>query len=291
MTINPPIVVGVDGSDTSNAATIWAARTALRHDATLRLVAAQPASVVAGGMLVTTQAYFDDLDAESHRILDAAKTLAEKSVPGVTVESALHHSPPIPLLLDLSEEARMIVLGTRGRGAVRSALLGSVTTAVVTHARCPVVVVPTVDLPPEDAGIVVGVDGSANSVPAVEVAFTEASLRGAPLVAVHAWSDIDFDTLPVAVESLPWPALAETEEAALAETLAGRQELHPDVQVKRVVVRDNAVDQMLEQSQDAQLLVVGSHGRGGFRGMLLGSTSRALLHRTECPLMVVRERR
>ncbi len=143
MTINPPVVVGVDGSDTSNAATVWAARTAAAHGAPLRLVAAQPPPVIPGGMLVTSQSYFDDLNAESHRILDAAKGLAEDAAAGIEVETSLHNSSPIPLLLDLSEQARMIVLGTRGRGALRSALLGSVATGVVTHARCPVVVVPT----------------------------------------------------------------------------------------------------------------------------------------------------
>ncbi len=291
MTINPPVVVGVDGSDTSNAATVWAARTAAAHGAPLRLVAAQPPPVIPGGMLVTSQSYFDDLNAESHRILDAAKALAEDTAAGIEVGASLHNSSPIPLLLDLSEQALMIVLGTRGRGALRSALLGSVATGVVTHARCPVVVVPTATVPDEDGQVVVGVDGSANSVPAVEAAFTEASLRGAPLVAVHAWSDIDFDTLPVAVEALPWSAVAASEEAALAESLAGMQERFPEVEVTRVVVQDNAVDQLIARSRDAQLVVVGSHGRGGFRGMLLGSTSRALLHRGERPLMVVRERR
>jgi nucleotide-binding universal stress UspA family protein len=289
VTTNPPVVVGVDGSDTSNAAVVWAARTAAGHGAPLRLVTAQPPPVVPGGMLVTSQTFFDDLDAESRRVLTAAKALAEEFAPGVEVEMALHKSPPVPLLLDLSERSRMIVLGTRGRGAIRSALLGSVTSAVVTHAHCPVVVVPSPELPSVEAPVVVGVDGSANSVPAVAAAFVEASLRRAPLVAVHAWSDIDFDTLPVAVEALPWSAVAESEEATLAESLAGMQERFPDVEVTRVVVQDNAVDQLLARSTDAQLVVVGSHGRGGFRGMLLGSTSRALLHRTERPLMVVRQ--
>lgn len=291
MTINPPIVVGVDGSDTSDAATVWAARAAANHGAPLHLVAAQPAPVIPGGMVVTSQSYFDDLDAESRRVLGEAKTLAEKAASGLDIEATIHHAPPIPVLLDLSEQARMIVLGTRGRSAARSALLGSVTASVVTHARCPVVVIPSVDLPADDSRIVVGVDGSSNSTPAVEAAFTEASLRGAPLVAVHAWSDIDFDSLPVLVEEIPWSALADSEAASLAESLAGWQERFPDVEVQRIVVRDNAVEQLLEQSHSAQLVVVGSHGRGGFRGMLLGSTSRALLHRTERPLMVVRERR
>lgn len=288
MVTNPPIVAGVDGSDTSNAATVWAARTAAAHGAPLHLVSAQPASVLAGGFLVTSQQFFDDLDAESNRVLADAKALATETVPGLDVTVALYHDSPIPLLLDLSEQARMIVLGSRGLGAVRGAVLGSVSTAVVTHAKCPVTVIPGPDAG-TDGPVVVGVDGTANSAPAVEAAFVEASLRGAPLVAVHAWSDVDFDTLPAAVEELPWPGLVESEEAALAESLAGGRERFPDVDVQRVVVRDRAVDQLLEQSRKARLVVVGSHGRGGFRGMLLGSTSRALLHKIECPLMIVRQ--
>lgn len=290
MIINPPIVVGVDGSETSNAATVWAARTAAQHKAPLRLVSALPTPMVYGGMLVTSQEYFDDLAAETQRILAAATELAKQSAPGLEVETAVLHGSPIPSLLDLSESARMIVLGSRGLGAVRGALLGSVTAALATHARCPLVVVPAAEAP-GSGPVVVGVDGSPNSVPAIEAAFTEASLRGAPLVAVHAWSDVDFDTLPAELEDLPWAGLAENEEATLAESLAGWQERFPDVEVQRVVVRDRAVEQLLEQSKSAQLTVVGSHGRGGFRGMLLGSTSRSVLHRAERPLMIVRERR
>ncbi|MGW0041677.1 universal stress protein [Rhodococcus sp. NPDC003348] len=291
MIINPPIVVGVDGSETSNAAALWGAHAAARHKAPLRVVSALPTPVVYGGVLVTSQEYFDDLAAETQRILAAATELAKKAAPGVEVETAVLRGSPIPSLLDLSESARMIVLGCRGLGAVRGALLGSVTSALATHARCPLVVVPGAETVPDAGPVVVGVDGSANSVPAIEAAFTEASLRGTSLVAVHAWSDVDFDTLPAAVEDLPWEGLAENEEAALAESLAGWQERFPDVAVQRVVVRDRAVEQLLDQSKSAQLTVVGSHGRGGFRGMLLGSTSRTLLHRAERPLMIVRERR
>ncbi|MFD4469627.1 universal stress protein [Rhodococcus sp. NPDC058505] len=285
-----PIVVGVDGSDTADAALQWAARTAAAHTAPLHLVAALPTPVVYGGALVASQQFYDDLDAEANRTLTAAAARAREIAPGVEVGTALHHGPPIPALLDRSESARMLVVGSRGLGAVRGALVGSVSTALATHSRCPVVVIPTAD-PTPTGPVVVGVDGSPNSAPAIGAAFLEASLRTVPLVAVHAWSDVDFDTLPSAVEDLPWEGLIENEEATLAECLAGWRERFPDVEVQRIVVRDRAVDQLLTQSRSAQLVVVGSHGRGGFRGMLLGSTSRALLHRVERPVMIVRERR
>ena len=122
-------------------------------------------------------------------------------------------------------------------------------------------------------------------------AFEEASLRRTGLVAVHAWTDLDLATV-YQVDSphrlLDHADLARGQELLLAESLAGWQERYPDVAVTRVVVADRPVSHLLERAADAQLVVVGSHGRGGFASMLLGSTSRALLHATPCPLMVVR---
>ncbi len=291
MTTTPPIVVGVDGSDVSRDAIVWAARASMRHGVPLHLVTAQAVTAAYGGMMMASQEFFDDLEQATKQVLVEARSVAADAAPGISATSTIVHGSPIPAMLDQSENARMIVLGTRGLGAVRGALLGSVTAALATHSRCPVVVVPSGDTPPDDGPVVVGVDGTTNSEPAIEAAFTEASLRGVPLVAVHAWSDVDFDTLPAAVENLPWEALGTSEEASLAESLAGWRERFPDVDVHKVVVRDRAVDQLLERSRPAQLVVVGSHGRGGFRGMLLGSTSRSLLHRIDRPLMIVRDRR
>lgn len=291
MTTTLPIVVGVDGSDISKAAIAWAARAAARYDCPLHLVTAQAATAAYGGLMMASQEFYDDLEQATKEVLVEARAVAADAAPGITAATMIVHGSPIPAMLDQSESARMLVLGTRGLGALRGALLGSVTSALVAHAQCPVVVVPPGDAPAADGPIVVGVDGTANSEPAIEAAFVEASLRAVPLVAVHAWSDVDFDTLPAAVENLPWESLETSEEATLAESLAGWQDRFPDVEVRRVVARDRPVDQLIEQSGAAQLVVVGSHGRGGFRGMLLGSTSRDLLHRSELPLMIVRDRR
>ena len=132
--------------------------------------------------------------------------------------------------------------------------------------------------------MLVGVDGSSNSEPALGVAFDEASHRRAELHALYAWSDVS-ESLAFAVD---WQAVSTAEEMALAESLAGWQERYPDVHVQRIVVKDRPVRNLLERSQQAQLVVVGSHGRGGFAGMTLGSTSQALLHLVECPIIVVR---
>jgi len=209
----------------------------------------------------------------------------------VSVRTELSNSLAVSSLIDRSKGARMVVLGSRGLGEFTGGLLGSVTSALAHHAHAPVVVVREWPRPADPAAqgpVVVGVDGSANSEPAVAAAFAEASLRGADLIAVHAWSDVTLSTLTAHNQGLPWASIEAAEGAVMAEALAGWQEQYPDVQVSKVVVEDRPVRNLLSYTETAQLLVVGSRGRGGFASMLLGSTSTALLHVAECPLLIVR---
>jgi len=134
--------------------------------------------------------------------------------------------------------------------------------------------------------VVVGIDGSEANQPAVATAFEEASQRGNPLVAVHVWSDVSLTQLPAVPDQ--WEDIASAEEAVLAECLAGWQEKYPDVEVRRVVAQDRPVRVIAQLSEQASLIVVGNRGRGGFKGMLLGSTSYALVHTADCPVLVVR---
>jgi nucleotide-binding universal stress UspA family protein len=138
--------------------------------------------------------------------------------------------------------------------------------------------------------VVVGVDGSPTSEPALAMAFEEAAMRGADLVAVHAWIEFTSDTAYATARQflVNWDAVETRERETLAERLAGWQEKYPDVTVRRVVTGGQPTKRLLDQAVDAQLLVVGSRGRGGFAGMLLGSTSQALIHHAPCPLLVVR---
>jgi nucleotide-binding universal stress UspA family protein len=137
---------------------------------------------------------------------------------------------------------------------------------------------------PAVAPVVVGVDGSPASESATALAFDEASRRGVELVAVHAWSDFAVSELP----GIEWSDVQKQAEETLAERLAGYQERYPDVTVRRVVVLDRPARQLLEQSEAAQLTVVGSHGRGGFAGMLLGSVSSAVAESARMPVIVTR---
>jgi nucleotide-binding universal stress UspA family protein len=285
-----PVIVGVDGSPASRVAVDWAARDAARRGAPLKLVhVLTPPAVMAFPEVPMPPGYLQWQEDEGAKLLTAALKTVEEATEGSPVEvtSEMVTGPSVPVLADLSTGAQMIVVGSRGRGALARGLLGSISTGLVHHAKCPVAVIHDEDplIPhPSQAPVVVGVDGSPASDRAVEIAFEQASFRGVDLVAVHAWSDTGIFEFP----GLDWPTLQSMGEEILSERLAGWQEHYPDVLVRRVVVADKPAHQLLEQAESAQLLVVGSHGRGGFAGMLLGSVSTAVIHAARMPVIVAR---
>ncbi|WP_158884804.1 universal stress protein [Amycolatopsis anabasis] len=281
------IVVGVDGSESATHAVRWAAAVAASRKFGLRIVhgSGLTAGYYSAG-LPAPQEVFDALEQEAENVLAAAAETARGVAEDLAVTTSPRNEPPIPLLLELSRTARMLVLGASGRGGFAGMRLGSTAIAVAGHAHCPTVVVRGRD---EDGPVVVGVDGSPVGERAIGVAFDEASWRNTPLVAVHAWSDVDYDsTFASSRLFADWDALAADEERLLAQRLAGWQEKYPEVRVERVVVRDRPRHQLLERSEHARLVVVGSRGRGGFAGMLLGSTSQALIQHANCPVLIVR---
>jgi nucleotide-binding universal stress UspA family protein len=290
-TINPPIIVGIDESEAADAALRWAARESAQHKVPLTIVHARSVPVTYGPGLVLAQDQVNAYREAGRLALVAATEIVDElrdEIGDVDFRTELIAGPTIPTLLDLSRGARMVVVGSRGLGAFRRGLLGSVSTAVARHAHSPVAVIhsePGENESRRSGPVVVGVDGSISSVDAIGVAFDEASHRNTDLVAVHAWSDSSDFYVP----ELDWPALALNEEIVLAESLAGWKERYPDVPVRRVVVKDRPVRNLMARAEDAQLVVVGSHGRGGFAGMLLGSTSQALIHSVDCPIIVVRK--
>ncbi|MBU3062387.1 universal stress protein [Nocardia sp. NEAU-G5] len=286
---NPPILAAVDGSAASYKAATWAATDAALHGCGLHLVTSVsvPAGYGPGAMLTGTDT--DWLQVEGERIVTEATRIVRAAMPGAEppVTTEVSWSPDIPDLIERSRRVRTLALGSSGAGALRRGLVGSVTSAMVRHAHCPVAVIhyeQAADPMEVIQPVVVGVDGSPNSVPALVAAFEEASLRKVGLTAVHAWADTAVSYL-----SMDWEnAMRENEDMVLAESMAGWSERYPEVPVRRVVVRDRPVRALLEEAHGAQLVVVGSHGRGGFTGMLLGATSNALVHTVECPILVVR---
>lgn len=274
-------VVAIDGSESSNDAVRWAARSG--HALKLATTNTMPQFLYAEGM-VPPQELFDELQQEAQARVDAASALARETRSDVELVEVVAEGSPIDMLLELSnsEETSMICMGSRGLGGLQGMVLGSVSAAVASHAHCPVVVIRQGQIG-EDGPIVVGVDGSAVSDKAVEFAFEQAKTRGVPLIAVHTWMDVAVAGLAVA-----WDDEEAVQRGLLKERLEDIMGRFPDVDVQLQVTRDRPVRALAEAAAQASLLVVGSHGRGGFKGMLLGSTSRALLQHAPCPMVVVR---
>lgn len=285
------ILVAVDGSPYSDAAVRWAVGEAVMRNAHLSIV--NVVSPLVGGWWGDTSGapLPDDFgqwqEEQAHQVVENAARIARESAAGATLRigTEIPFGPLVPTLIDLSKQSQMIVVGCRGMGAISRALLGSVSTALIHHAHCPVAVLHG-QVPPEraEAPIVLGVDGSPASERATALAFEEASWRNVELVALHAWSDAVWPE----IAPIPWSVISDDAEEVLAERLAGWQERYPDVVVRRLVVRDHPAQNLVAESESAQLVVVGSHGRGGFAGMLLGSVSSAVVHAIRTPVIVVR---
>ncbi|MEU4312135.1 universal stress protein [Nocardia sp. NPDC024068] len=282
----PAVVVGIDGSSVSLGALRWAARAAARYGVPLNLVYAVGAPIDFGPGLGVVAFDNQAMRADGEAVCAAAEKLAREIAGELEISTVVVDPEPAPTLIERSRDARMVVVGTHGYGALGRGLLGSVSTALARHAHCPVAVIPESYAEHEDerAGlpVVVGVDGSARGAEAVEIAFEEACLHGVALVAVTTWS-----------EFFRYVSRAEMQEqarAVQAESLAGYAERYPDVPVSHVVVEERPARRLLREADGAQLVVVGSHGRGGFAGMTLGSTGQAMLHDLSVPLIVARQR-
>lgn len=290
------IVIGVDGSSASRMAVQWAAREAAMRNVTLSLIHVIFAQSWGPALFGKRPAVAPELNQQQQEvgqkwIADAIEvvedSLEREARPRINSEVLL--ARPVPTLVDLSEQAQMIVVGCRVQGLLDRVLLGSVSTGLVHHAHCPVAVIPDEALLPSELSqlpVVVGIDGSPASELATAIAFEEASWRGVELVAIHAWSDAEvFD-----IGTSEWSAEQTGAVQALAERLAGWQERYPDVDVHRRIVSGDPARHLIEQAEWSQLVVVGSRGRGGFPGMLLGSVSTAVVQAGRAPVIVARSR-
>lgn len=283
-----PVLVGIDGSPSALAAARWAAREAAFRRAPLRLVTAfgwMPVQDADDPLQIVPPAR-DELRKTAEARLAAAAAQVAEVAPDVVVSREVTTGMPVALLVELSGEAQLAVVGQRGLGGFTGLVLGSVSTALAAHAACPVVVVRGTDAARQDGPVVVGVDGSRQSEAALAFAVEAALARRAPLRAVHAWLD---SVVPYVVTGpTDWDEVAKREQDVLAGLLVGWREKYPDLRVEPVLVNDRAAQALVLSISDAQLVVVGSRGRGGLAGMVLGSVSQAVLHHAECPVAVVR---
>jgi nucleotide-binding universal stress UspA family protein len=286
MTASPPVVVGVDGSDSSRQALLWAVEEATRRRLRVELLCAWDGDHGAESVAREDRRMED----ECRSVVDTAAAHARTASPRLDVSTSTLHAQPASALIAASRHADTVVVGSRGIGGLAEALLGSTSMQLAAYASCPVVVVrrPLASDGSPPRRVVVGVDGSALSTEAIGYAFEQASQRGLDLTVLHTWNDT-VDTSGVGLRGLvePWELVAE-QELISSGPVARWTEAFPDVDVQPHVRRGRAADVLVNASASAELVVVGSRGRGGFRGLLLGSVSRSVLHRAQCPVAVVR---
>lgn len=269
------IVVGMDGSDGARHALAWAAREAELHGATLTALLAWTLLGQPGDGF---RPDFDDADA----LAALQQWVADAALP-VEVACDVVCDLPTSALLEAGASADLVVVGSRGRGGFKGLLLGSVSSNVAERSPTPVAVVRETGHP---AGpVVVGVDGSANAVRALGWAADEARARGVPIEVVHVWTRGAAPVLglPVVVPLQDAELAAEHEltEALSSADLTG-------LEVHRHAIEGTPAGVLVDRSTTAGVVVVGSRGRGGVTAILLGSTSRQLLHHAAAPVVVIR---
>ncbi|WP_349878247.1 universal stress protein [Micromonospora sp. HUAS YX12] len=282
------ILVGYDGSADAAVALNWALDEAGRSGRPVRLAYVFEWLTVTGwiGPGVAPGVWPDEAARQQVEELvrkAAADAAAER--PGLTVHGEVFDGPPALVLQERSAEAGMLVLGSRGHGGFGGLLAGSTAVSVTAHAHCPVVVVR--DGQAATSGpVVVGSDGSESALRALGFAVERAAQRDVPLRVLRAWEPPGERWVPPDFDP---EQVAASERAAAEAELAPWRESFPDVPVEIEAVPGSASALLVEASRSAQLVVVGSRGRGGLRGMLLGSVSQQLIQHSHCPVAVVRE--
>ena len=282
------IVVGVDGSPHSMRALHWAIGQAVAEHRPLTLVhtvnSVTPAFLDAA--IVDSRDSRSVLDAAGHEVLSEARAKVEETAPDLEVHEVFDLVDPREALLQLSEHAAVLVVGSRGRGQLRSLLLGSVSVFLVRHAHCPVVVVRPTNAGKVRNGILVGLDASTGSQPVLELAYRQASLHGLPLTILDCVWDIHAGTMGAYLVS-DTPADLNDERIALSEAVAGMTEKYPDVHVTTTMARGIPQEALVRLGERMNLIVVGAHQDGRLAQAFYGSVSVAVVENAGTPVAVV----
>ncbi|MDO4666180.1 MAG: universal stress protein [Actinomycetaceae bacterium] len=287
---NKVVLVGVDGSNESLKAATWGARFAERAGWDLKVLCAYALPSFTASSLDGGYAALDDEAIKNSALAVVNEAVQQISAPGMHVETVLEAGDPAGILVEYSKKVDLIVVGTRGGGGFADRLLGTVSSALPAHAHCPVVVVPRTKkdvtfVPPKR--IVVGVDGSNTSTRSLSVAISVAEMWDAELTV--------FSAVPLATTTgaMSWFPSSVDRDAVMNDVRERLNELVAEavkdhqVRVRKHALDGNPASLLTEFSSAVELVVVGSRGRGGFTGLLLGSTSQAVLGHAYCPVLVV----
>lgn len=288
-----PIVVGVAGDGTGEAALDWATEAARRTGSPLLIVHASElesqASRMVGAEMLNVEAVMRAEEEAVAAVRERASRLEAEQ--DLEVRSSTDGTSPVEALLEHQDEAAMIVVGTGRKGAVEEFLLGSTSLGVAAHAHCPVVVInPDVDVARlRHDRLGVAVDGSADSGHAAELAMQLADTLGAKVTAMSTWYIETQDGFVITEPGTPeWDRVERERLAVLERAMQPGREAHPDVEVELVVRRGPVVPTLNEEARGWGAIVVGSRGLGGLRGRLLGSVSQRLMRTAPCPVIITR---
>ncbi|MFE3324980.1 universal stress protein [Streptomyces sp. NPDC059176] len=285
-----PLVVGVDGSESSLQALDWAVDEAARHGLPLHMVHASLWERYEGSRpSISTDRPAEEVMAEN--IIASSAERARLHNPEVKVSGEVLPDDAVSVLLRVGHEAFALVTGSRGRGELAGMLLGSVGLTVAARAVCPVVVVRGSERNRRGAfgRVVVGVGDSTEGSGAVRFAFREAEVRGSALHAVRAWRSPAHEHAdqPLVVDDAK---RVHEERASTVLTDALRDVDHPQVDAHRHPVEGPAHKVLVDASADADLVVVGAMRRHGHFGLQLGRVAHTLLHHSHCPVAVIPQR-
>ncbi len=288
------IVVGTDGSQRANKAVEWAAQRALARTLPLLVLYVVPELPLPGRTAAAAQIthgahYVDDYRAAAESRLAGVVDKLRGEHDGLDVTGQIVIGNAAYILSRASRDADLVVIGARGEGAPLSVkMLGGTSDAVTAHAHGPVAVIG--DEAHENPGgpVVVGVDDSPAAKAALKLAFEAADVRGVPVVAVHSWDFGPQDAYDADIWSYSVAEITQSLTEMVQDLIAEQRAAHPDVPVEVKVVRGRPETTLVEESKRAGLTVVGSRGRGGFAGLLLGSTSKHVLREAASPVIVTR---
>lgn len=282
------IVVAADGSDDSDRALHWAAEQAFRERRPLVVMTAVGTAGVAWPDMAS--AYVQgpqEMTERGQAVADEALAVVRHLHPGLHAETAVRAGDPRVVLTETSRDVHLLVLGSRGRGVFRSKVLGSVSAAVSRDAACPVVVCrPGPPAGAIDRGILVGADGTEESVPVLEFAFAQASLEGRPLTVMHTvWDEHAALRGPELVRSRE-PSL-EGHRLLLSESVAGLRSKFPEVEADLVLARGLADECLTDRSGAWSLIVVGRHPVDTVLRLVTGAVATAVVERAGTNVAVV----